>query len=397
MLTQVPLFTSLIYISLQGRKGGELPLLKTPSDYFENSTVLLNELPALASHRTLPSNVHLISPLTPPCTPCEKMAVKATIIVVGMKLNAVDTRTLIRGLSLARDELQSYYDTLCHKDNPELELHQDTCAAVEKLTDFDVVWQLQPNSSIPELVPSFVSGKSRSALEIAASNPGSVAAVSHCDSESHQLFALGMSLLCIPTSDGQMPPTRLEKVPGMSITSLESKAIADTILQSLIHRHERSDNSTSGDLDADPVGTLVDGGNLATQIIETIAYANKVNGTHLIVRRDATPPMIEKSSPWTGIGAFLVFVVLHQMFSHKSGPLQYLKLHSPSFEMLRYLDELKTARYFVNMWYTDENALHNRLDRRFRPESPTVDNHPSLSKKEGTAHGTRKRRSTKKR
>lgn len=357
--------------------------------------VLVNELPLLATWH-LPPHVHLVSPLFPPCVPCDGKEDKtATIVVMTSGLDMSDTRTVIRGISLARAEFRSLFDTSCHPDDPVLNIQSERCDLAEKLAEFKVVWQVDNESVLPELPPLFMSEQSLPVLEIIASHPGTIAVISHCDSDSYPVFALGHALVCVPTSDGTLGSTRLATLSGGELALLQSTSIAHRLMTLLVKRHEIS-NNVNMDFDYDwhhPWNRMLDGGNLTAQIIQTIASASRNHSVdslrelinERIGRNLSAPPdiifLLATFFAWNTILTILFFYTLRLLYRRSDKAI------------FGQLQELDVALYFADrVWWSNENSIHNRIDRFVRQLGPHEDEVPSEPEKGAMLQHVRRRR-----
>jgi hypothetical protein len=342
----------------------------------------------------------LVSPLFPPCIPCDgKDEKKATIVVMTTGLDMSDTRTIICGLSLARAEFRSFFDTTCHPDNPALNIHP-RCDLTEKLAEFKVVWQVNDEAVLPELPPLFISEQSLPPLEIIASHPGTVAVISHCDSDSYPIFALGHPLVCVPTSDGTLGSTWLATLSGGELAFLQSTSIAHRLMTLLMKRHEIS-NTVNMDFDYDwqhPWDGLLDGGNLTARLIQTIASASrdhKVDRLRELINERVGQDMSARPDfsfllasflGWNTILTILIFYTLRLLYRRSDEVI------------FRQLQELDVALYYADrVWWSNENALHNRLDRFLRRLGPHEDEVPPEPKRGTTLQHARRRRAARKR
>lgn len=173
-------------------------------------------LSATGRRHTCPP-VFYIQPLVAPCTPCIEgsptwTAEKNTPIVVvepPQRTSPRYIRSLIRSLTLARQSLDAYdecsWDSFsCRKDAP-----------------FEVVWlQKRTNESsddaeryFPPSVPSFIHREmSTNILDSVIRHPNTVAAIAHCNSDSHTVSTLGVGFLCLSHSS-RIPPPPLAGTP----------------------------------------------------------------------------------------------------------------------------------------------------------------------------------------
>jgi hypothetical protein len=363
--------------------------------------VLVTESPVLATWQ-MPPHVHLVSPLFPPCIPCDgKEDTAATVVVMTTGLNMGGIRTLLRGLSLARADFRSFFDTTCHPDNPALDIHPETCELAEKLAGFKVAWQVNDKAVLPELLPLFVTEQSLPALEIIASRPGTLAVICHCDLDSYPIFALGHPVVCVPTSNGTLGSPRLATIYGGGVALLESTSIAHSLMTLLMNRHEMS-NAVNLDFDPDwqdPLDGLVDGGNLTAQIIQTIASASQYHDldrvrelVNEITGRDAsTPPDIRfLLATFLGWNTILIILICYTL------RLLYKRSDESIF---RHLQELDVALYCADqLWWSNESSIHNRIDRfLLRRLGPHEDKVPPEPKTGATLQHARRRRPIKKR
>lgn len=349
----------------------------------------------------MPPHVHLVSPLVPPCVPCDGKDDKtATIVVTTTGLDMTDTRTVVCGLSLARAEFRSFLDATCHPDNPALNIHPESCDLAVKLAEFKVVWQVNDESVLPELPPLFMSEQSLPALEIIASHPGTVAVISHCDSDSYPLFALGHPLVCVPTSDETHGSTRLSTLSGGGLALLQSTSIAHRLMTLLMKPHEIS-NTVYVDFDYDwqhPLNGLLDGGNLTAQIIKTIASASRDHNLNRLreliderVGHDTSAPpditfLLATFLGWNTILTILIFYMLRLLYRRSDEVI------------FRQLQELDDALYYADrVWWSNENSIHNRIDRFLRRLGPHEDEVSPEPKRDATLQHARRRRAVKKR
>lgn len=331
-----------------------------------------------------------------------------------------DTRTLIRGLSMARADFQSFVQETCHPDHPGADIHPEMCLFAEQMSEFQVIWEVQNITVLPELPPSFISEESSPLLELLSSYPSTVTVVSHCDSESYPVFAFGQRLVCIPTSDGRLDSPRLGAISGGGVASLQSESIATTLVNLLVAIHDESVTGSSSREMEDAWHPVINGGNLTAQIIETIATAPR-NETDEHLRQQVNERLNRSNKQKADIVSLLVascawnvlFVIslgycLRLIYvTSDPGMTGQTKrfLRSPSVQVIfQYLEELDWALLFAEkFWWCDESMIHNRIDRflqRYEPEEEVVEaNRPPRPepKRETTGHSARRKRHTRKR
>ena len=329
-----------------------------------------------------------------------------------------DTRTLIRGISMARSDFKSFAQDNCHPENP---VHPEMCTFAKKMSNFKVSWQIQNETSLPELSPPFLIKKSMPALEILSSTYNSaVATISHCDSSSYPLLSLGQRLVCIPPSDGEIESPRLGKLSGGRVASLQSKSIASWVVNLLIDMH---DDYLSGSLDdeiEDESYPLIDGGKLTAHIIETLVFAPRNETTNNLrervyertnrtrTRKGDIVSLLVASSAWNVLFLISLGYCLRLIYvTSDPGMTNQTKrfLRSPSVQVVfQYLEELDWALLFAEkFWWCDETMIHNRVDqflRRYEPEEESAEtkHQPHQEqRREGSGHNVRRKRHTRKR
>lgn len=374
----------------------------------------------------LPLHAHFVGPLLPPCVPCrQEEDESATILVAAPRLNIADTRTLIRGISMTRADFAKFFEDTCHPDNPGCSIHPEMCAFGEKMANFRIVWQIKNDTVLPELLPTFLTEDSSPVLEILSTYYPTISAViSHCDSESYPLFALGHQplqyLLCIPTSDGKLESPRLvREIQGGGVLPLESTAIASALVNLLTNRHDdfvmvkAAPESESGRHE------LINGGNVAMRIIETIATAPQNEAVETLrerVSERANPTSKSKadivlllvaSSAWNILFVISLGYCLRLIYvTSDPGMTSQTKrfLRSPSVQaVFQYLEELDWALLFAEkFWWCDDSMIHNRIDRflrRYEPEEIVAEaSQPRPeSKRETPGNNVRRKRHTRKR
>jgi hypothetical protein len=350
----------------------------------------------------MPPNVHLVSPLFPLCIPCDiEDDATATIVVMATGLDMVDARTVIRGLSTARAEFRSFFDTSCHPDSPALDIDPEACELVEQLAGFNVAWQADFNTVLPELLPLFVTEQSLTALEIIGNHPDTVAVISHCDSDSYPVFTLGHPLICLPTSNGTLGSSRLATLSDGTFALLESTSISHSVIRLLMNRHKKS---KAANVDFDPywqdhLDGLVDGGNLTVQIIQTIVSASQDHDSarvrELINKRIGrgafTPPDIRfVLAAFLGWNTILIILICYTL------RVLYKKSNESFF---RHFQELDVALHNADLlWWSNEDSIHNRIDRfLLRRLGPHEDKVPPEQQRDATLQHARRRRVIKKR
>lgn len=404
-------------------------MLRNPSDYFERSTVVLvNELAAPFPQTRcngLPLHAHFVSPLLPPCIPCkDDDDGTATIIVSTPRLNAgADTRALIRGISMARADFLAFVDDACHPENPGADIHSEMCTFAEKMATFRVVWQIQNDTTsvLPELPPVFMSADSSPMLEIISGYSRTVAVITHCDPDSYPVYALGKSLLCLPSSNtGEIESPRLGEMSGGRTASLNSQSIATALVEVLLNIRETYVTGTLPYERENSFHPVIDGGYITAQIIETIATASRndtddrlreqVNERVNRTRRKRKADMISllvASSAWNvlfvislGYCLRLIYVTTDPQMTGQTKRF----LRSPSIQVVfQYLEELDWALLFAEkFWWCDESMIHNRIDaflRRYEPaeEVPEATQPRTEPPKRESGHSARRKRHTRKR
>ena len=310
------------------------------------------------------------------------------------------TREVILGISLARAEFRSFFDTTCHPDNPAMNIHSGRCDFAQKMAEFKVVWQVDNKSILPELPPLFMSENSLPALEIIASRPGTIAVISHCDSDSYPVFALGHALVCVPTSDGTLGSTQLAALSGSELALLQSTSIAYRLMMLMVKRHEVS-NNVNMDFDYDwqhPWNRLPDGGNLMAQIIQTIATASRNHSADRLhelinerIGRDSSAPpditfLLATFFGWSTILTIMIFYMLRLLYRRSDEVI------------FRQLKELDVALYYTDrVWWSNEKSIHNRIDHFLRQLGPHEDDLPPELERGAMLQHARRRRAVRKR
>ena len=248
--------------------------VRSPVDYFLPVVAILVEFSSdnilsPSDEEYSPNRVHVTGPLQSPCTPClpsptskaRSKIPNSTIVMVAPPPNftAEDTRTLIRGLTMARASLENY---------DECEWDSYTCQ--NEAIDFAIVWiDIDDNTRyFPEFVPPYIIREaSIDILDSVSRHPKTIAAVVHCDSDAHVLSMLGVSVLCI--SQSERLPIQTNHPPLLDDSGkLDSREIAVQLL-SLIRRRHLQDESNKV--------VKLDGLSRAVSLVEQVAETHQEN------------------------------------------------------------------------------------------------------------------------